>query len=69
MANKLIYIGVYVESRGFCLASPPNIFFISKLIIIDWSITLCDVTLESRIVTDCIDRCKYIYKTRMESPG
>jgi hypothetical protein len=34
IANKLIYIGVYVESRGFCLASPPDIFFISKLIII-----------------------------------
>jgi hypothetical protein len=33
IANKLIYIGVYVESRGFCLASPPDIFFISKLII------------------------------------
>ena len=49
ITNKLIYIGVYVESRGFCLASPPNIFFISKLIIIDWSITLCDVTPESRI--------------------
>ena len=49
IANKLIYIGVYVESRGFCLASPPNIFFISKLIIIDWSITLCDVTPKSRI--------------------
>ena len=27
-----------------------NIFFISKLIIIDWSITLCDVTPKSRIV-------------------
>ena len=50
IANKLIYIGVYVESRGFCLASPPNIFFISKLIIIDWSITLCDVTQKSRIL-------------------
>jgi hypothetical protein len=25
-----------------------NIFFISKLIIIDWSITLCDVTPENR---------------------
>jgi hypothetical protein len=35
IANQLIYIGVYVESRGFCLASPPDIFFISKLIIID----------------------------------
>jgi hypothetical protein len=34
------------------LASPPNIFFISKLIIIDWSITLCDVTPESRIRND-----------------
>ena len=50
IANKLIYIGVYVESRGFCLASPPDIFFISKLIIIDWSITLCDVTPKSRIL-------------------
>ena len=49
IANTLIYIGVYVESRGFYLASSPNIFFISKLIIIDWSITLCDVTPESRI--------------------
>jgi hypothetical protein len=37
------------DSRGFCLASPPDIFFISKLIIIDWSITLCDVTPKSRI--------------------
>ena len=51
IANQLIYIRVYVESRGFCLASPPNIFFISKLIIIDWSITLCDVTPKSRIIT------------------
>jgi hypothetical protein len=52
--NKLIYIGVYLESRGFCLASPPNMFFISKLIIIDWSITLCDVTPKSRIARSLV---------------
>jgi preprotein translocase subunit Sec61beta len=52
--NKLIYIGVYLESRGFCLASPPNMFFISKLIIIDWSITLCDVTPKSRITRSLV---------------
>jgi len=35
---------VYVESQGFCLASPPNIFFISEMLIIDWSITYYGVT-------------------------
>ena len=29
---------VYVESQGFCLFAPP-IFFISEMLIIDWSIT------------------------------
>ena len=61
IANKLIYIGVYVESRGLCLASPQNIFFISKLIIIDWSITLCDVTPKSRINSLIILVCILMY--------
>jgi len=26
MSNTLIYIGVYVESSGLCLALPPTIF-------------------------------------------
>ena len=36
------------------MASRPNIFFISDMLIIDWSITSCDVTPESRIKTMAI---------------
>lgn len=40
----------YVEFRWFCLVSALNIFFfISQMLIIDWSITSYDVTPESRI--------------------
>ena len=49
ISNKLIHMGVYVKSREFCSISLQNIFFISEMLIIDWSITQCDVTLESRI--------------------
>ena len=45
----MAYIEVYVESRGFCLSSPPNISFISEMLVIDWSITYYNLTPESRI--------------------
>jgi hypothetical protein len=32
VSNRLIYI----ESRGFCLGSPPNFFFISEIYANDW---------------------------------
>ena len=44
-------IKVYVQSRGFLLALLPNVSFISEILIIDWSITYCDDTLESRTYT------------------
>ena len=47
-----MYIEVYVESRGFCLASSPNIFFISEMLIIDWSSTYCAVTPKSRSISE-----------------
>jgi hypothetical protein len=56
ISNKLIYIGIYVKSRGFCLAPSHIIFFISEMLIIDWSITLHDVTPESRIFSANITR-------------
>jgi len=34
-----MYIDACVESRGYCLASPQAIFFISEMLIIDWSIS------------------------------
>jgi hypothetical protein len=48
--HRYTHMAASNKYRGFCLASPPDIFFISKLIIIDWSITLCDVTPKSRIL-------------------
>ena len=46
-----MYTEVYVESRGPFLASPTNTFFIVEMLIIEWSITNCDVTPESRIAS------------------
>ena len=40
ISNTLIYIGVYVKSEGVCFVKPHNIFFISEMLIIGWSITL-----------------------------
>jgi len=51
----LIYIWVCVEFRGFSLASPQAIIFISEMLIIDWSISQCDVTSDSRIRM-CLNR-------------
>jgi len=39
ISQYLIINDVYVESRGLSLISPKNIFFVSQMLIIDWSIT------------------------------
>lgn len=58
---KLICIEVYGKSRGFSLASPLNIVYITQMLIIDWSVTCCDVTADLRILP------KFLYRNGMDS--
>jgi hypothetical protein len=50
-----------IQRITVCLASPPNIFFSSQMLIIDWSITYCDVTPDKRIPQNVCIKCLILF--------